>query len=425
MNVSGPILLKEVTIYDRESPHHLQALDVLLQDGKIAKIGSTIRFDEAETIEAKGLGLSLGWLDLRSTFHDPGHEDRETLQTGAKAALAGGYTGVLLSPHSEPVADQKTTLEYWSKHQLGIDLLPAAAFSKGLEGGELSELFDLKQAGALAFSNGEKAISNSAFMRLALLYARETGLPLMVRSFDEGLSAGAQMHEGAQSTWLGLKGYPALAEELQIERDLALCEYTQASIHFMGISSARSVTLIAQAQQQGLKVTADVNLLNLCYTDEDLSSYDTNLKVFPPLRAEADRQALIQGIKEGVIGGIASNHYPRTIEEKRCEFDLAKAGAASLEIAFGLMGAQCPELSTEEVVEALSRKGRAILAWQNELSIQEGRVVPLTLFDAEQSWTWDPKTKQSKAANYPKPKGSLHGKALATYREGIWQNCTP
>ena len=418
-------LLKNVRILDPSSPHHQEVLDVLLKEGKIATLGSNLQAEGAQLKEGKNLHLSPGWVELRANFNDPGNEDRETLQSGAAAAQWGGFTAVALSPQTDPVVDTKSAVEYLRSHSRNspVEFLPIAAFSKGLKGEELSEMYDMREAGALAFSHGTKAVSNAALMRLALLYHRELPRALQVLSYDTAMTAGGQMHEGSKSTWLGLKGIPELAESLTMARDISLAEYTGSAIHFQGVSSKMGVDLIRQAQAKGLKVSGDVNLFNLVWTDEALDQYDSNLKLYPPLRSEEDRQALITALKDGTLKGIASDHRPRTIEEKRCEFDLAQFGAASLEASFALLNTELgTELGLEKIVRCLSRENREVINYQSDSSIAEGSAMDLTLFDPEMEWNWKDHRKRSKAANYPFADYTFKGKALATYQKGQWHS---
>jgi dihydroorotase len=418
------VLLKSVKILDQQSKHHQKKVDILLEDGLIKAIGNDLEADAAQVIAGDDLHASPGWVELRANFNDPGNEDRETLESGAQAAHQGGFTAVALSPQTNPVVDHKSGIEYLrSKSQfLPVQLLPFGAFSKGLKGEELSEIYDMRSAGAIAFSNGSKPVANSALMKLALLYQRELPEALQVLSFDPAIVSGGQMHEGPKSTWLGLKGIPELGESLSMARDIALAEYTNSALHFQGVSSLRGVELIRDAQARGLDISGDVNLLNLIYTDEALEAYDSNFKVYPPLREEQDRKALIQALKDGVLKGIASDHRPRTIEEKRCEFDLAHFGAATIEASFALLNTHLSEeLGLERIIHLMSHASREILNFQSGIAIEEGAPVDLTIFDPSLKWQWDNYTPKSKAANYPFKGMEFTGKVIGTFCKGRWQ----
>lgn len=422
--MSNVVLIKSAKILDSKSEYHQKRKDVILENGVITEVGDNLNAENAQVVSSNDLHLSLGWVELRANFNDPGNEDRETLETGAAAALNGGFTAVALSPQTNPAVDSKAGIEYLisKSKSLPAHLLPLGAFSRQLKGEELSEVYDMRAAGAIAFSNGYNPVSNSAVMKLALLYQRELPEALQVLSFDPAIAAAGQMHEGPKSTWLGLKGIPDLAETLSMSRDIALAEYTGAAIHFQGVSTRRGIELIKEAQARGLKVSGDVNLLNLVYTDEALDTYDSNFKVFPPLRESSDQEALQEALKEGVLMGIAGNHRPRTVEEKRCEFDLAYYGAATLEANFALLNTKLADkLGLDCIVDQLSRKSRAILNYQTEQKIEKGAEVDLSLFDPSLEWEWDQYRPLSKAANYPFKGMRFKGQVIGTYCKGLYQ----
>lgn len=421
--IKAKYLLKQVKIIDPRSSFNQKVVDVILEDGKVLEIAPKLDAEQAQVIEGENLHLSLGFVELKANFNDPGNEDRENLQSGCKAALQGGYTAVALSPETNPCVDSKASVEYLKAFgaQSPVHILPLASFSKGLQGKELSELYDLQEAGAIAFSHGTKALSNSALMRLALLYNRELEKPLQILSFDESMTAGGQMHEGAKSTWLGLKGIPDLSETISMSRDIALAEYTESALHFNGISSAAGLEILQNAQKKGLPISADVHLMNLLYTDEDLDSYDSHLKVFPPLRSKSDREALIAGLKDGSLKAISGDHRPRTIEEKRCEFDLAKFGAASLEGSFAALNSKLQdELGLEKIIDLLCYGSRDLLGFQSDMSIEIAKEVDLCLYNPDKVWEWGSYHPKSKAANYPFSGQQLKGEIIGTYSKGIW-----
>lgn len=416
------LLIKSARIIDAKSPFNDKVMDLWIEGDSIIDIAASIDDKgDCEIFEAENLHLSIGWMDLRANFNDPGHEDRESIESGAWAAAQGGFTNVALSPQTEPSVDSKASVHYILKQNpdLPINLIAIGAFSKGLKGDELSEIYDMKAAGATAFSHGNRAVSNSALMRLALLYNREIGPALQVLAQESSMRANGQMHEGEKSTWLGLKGIPDLAESLAIARDLALAEYCESPIHFQALSSKKGLELIREAQEKGQRVSADVNLMNLIYTDADLESYDTNLKVYPPLRSTEDRKALIEGLKAGHIKAIASDHTPLTVEEKRCEFDIAYFGAASLEGFFPSLNANLgEELGLAKLIECITSGPREILNYQTELKVDKGQRADLSFFNPDANLDWSSLKLKSKAANYPFKGKSLKGKALAIYQKG-------
>ena len=421
MKNSAQILIKNARLVEPLSEFHLQQVDLLLNDGKLEQIAPSISIDNIETFSADNLHVSLGWMDLRANFSDPGMEDREDLESGAMAAWQGGFTSVGLSPQTEPVADTKASIHYINRANQNspVNLLPYGAFSRGTKGEELSEIYDMDKAGALAFSNGKQSVSNSALMKLALLYNRDLKRPLQVQSFDANLRAEGQMHEGSKSTWLGLNGLAEISETITQARDIRLAEYCSAALHFTGISSSKSVELVREAQEKGIAISGDVNLMNLLFTDEDLETYDSRLKVFPPLREMRDKSNLVQALKDGVLKGIASNHEPRTIEEKRCEFDMASFGAATLEGFFGALNAALEkEMTLSDIIYQISRAPREITQYQTNMAVKAGEEVELTFFNPALEWSWNDLKPFSKAANYPFELIPLKGRALATYVKG-------
>ncbi|PTM04621.1 MAG: dihydroorotase [Bacteroidetes bacterium] len=421
MKNSAQILIKNARLVEPLSEFHLQQVDLLLTNGKLEQIAPSISIDNIETFSADNLHVSLGWMDLRANFSDPGMEDREDLESGALAAWQGGFTSVGLSPQTEPVADTKASIHYINRANQNspVNLLPYGAFSRGTKGEELSEIYDMHKAGALAFSNGKHSVSNSALMKLALLYNRDLKRPLQVQSFDANLRADGQMHEGSKSTWLGLKGLPEISETITQARDIHLAEYCEAALHFNGISCRQSVALLREAQAKSLAISGDVNLMNLLFTDEDLETYDSRLKVFPPLREMRDKSNLVQALKDGVLKGIASNHEPRTIEEKRCEFDMASFGTATLEGFFGALNAALEtEMTLSDIIYQISRAPREITHYQTNMAVKAGEEVELTFFNPALEWSWSDLKPYSKAANYPFDLIPLKGKALATYVKG-------
>lgn len=420
MKNANKLLIKAARVIDPESEFHNKTVDILVAGELIEKIAPEIEDENAEIVKHKNLHVSPGWFDLRANFGDPGNEDKEDLDSGARSAIAGGFTAVGLSPDTDPVIDSKADIEYvYGKgDEYPLHIFPYGAFTRGLKGEELSEMYDMYEAGAVAFSHGRGTVTNSSVMKLALQYARNFAPYLHVQSFDEKIRHSGVMHEGAKSTWLGLKGIASLSEELGINRDLYLAEYAETGIHFQGVSSAQSVKILEKAKAENRLFSADVNMANLIFTDEDLENYDTNLKVFPPLRTQADRAALIEGLKSGVISAITSNHQPETIENKRCEFDLAEFGAAGIEAFFGaLWHSLHSALSLEEFIKLIAHQPRKILGLDVPV-IKVGAYAEMTLFDPDQEWQLTKDQLESKAANYAYLNRPLKGKALGIINKG-------
>lgn len=378
-------LLRSARIFDVHSTYHQEQKDILIDNGTILAVEDpgTIAAEGAEEIVSNDLSISLGWVELHSTFCDPGYEDRETLETGLQAAKAGGFTAVALTPETQPVADSKSILQYWQQNSkgTGVTVLPLGALTKNIEGKELAELYDLHEAGAIGFYDGKHPIVNPNLLKLALQYTKKTGVPVYVHPFSEALALGGVMHEGEVSTYLGLKGMPNMSEAMMVNRDLYLLAYTGGRLHFAGISTKESVALIKEAKVKGLQVTADVNFYNLIATDANLESYNSNLKVNPPLRELDDIAALWVGVEEGVIDAIAVDHTPWNIERKVCEFQLAAFGMASIETAFSALVTNKPDtVALDTVISALTKGPREVLKLPAPI-IETGCRADFTLFD--------------------------------------------
>jgi dihydroorotase len=414
------ILIRQATVVDKQSEHHLKVCDILIEKGQVKDIGPNLKQKAAVEIAEENLHISPGWFDLRANFRDPGTGDAEDFNSGASAAIAGGFTAVGLSPETEPVTDRKSDIEYVYKAADGLPLFvyPYASLSKNLDGQELSEMFDLHEAGAVAFSHGSRNIKNTALLKLAMLYAREFSPYLHLQAYDASIRASGVMHEGAQSTYLGLKGIPALAEELGVLQALHLSDYAQTGIHLQGISAGSTVALLRQAKADQRLYTADVNLANLVFTDEALAEYDTNLKVYPPIRSKKDKNDLLEALADGTLQVVTSNHEPHAIEAKRCEFDQAAFGAAGLQCFFGaLWGATHSKIPLDRLVECISHNPREVLGLESPV-VTKGSFAEFTLFNPDQEYRINSAELESQAANNPYQGLKLRGKAIATVVKG-------
>lgn len=418
---SGKILIKQAKIIDPNSSHHLQVKDILIDNDVVAEIADNIDAKDAQVVEHPNLHISPGWFDLRANFCDPGHEEREDIESGIHAAIFGGFTGVAVSPETSPAIDSKAAIEYVYQRaeEFPVNVLPYGSLSKGLKGEELSEMYDMHQSGAVAFSHGKVPVANAALIKLALLYGKEFAPPIHVFSMDQSLAYKGQMHEGEVSTYLGLKGIPALAEEVTLLRDLHLSEYADNAIHFMAISSENGVSLLRNAHSLGKPFTADVALANLIFTDEALDTYDSNLKVSPPVRGAKDKAALIQALNEEIIQVITSDHTPVDIENKQCEFDLADFGMTTLESFFGALGNLRDEgLSLEQIIKCIAINPRKVLGMETP-TVEENSWGEFTLFDPDQKWTFGKEHIQSKSKNTPFIGKELTGKPLGIINNNI------
>lgn len=409
------VLICNAKIIDPRSKWNGKRADILIKNGKIKKIAKGIK-DSAKKVEAKDLHASPGWIDMKVHFCDPGHEYKEDLSTGLKAARQGGFTSVVSMPSTTPSVDNKGSIEYilTKSRGSGVRVYPAATISKSLEGKEMSEMIDLASAGARLFTDDKKSLSDSGLMNRALMYARNTGS--VVCSFPQSteLSTHGKMNEGAVSTRMGVTGIPHIAETIQLKRDIDLLRYTDSRLHVVGLSTAEGVKLIKEAKKEGLDITAEVHLANLIWTDAKLSAYDTNYKLDPPLRTNKDRKALIKGVKDGTIDCISSDHRPEDIENKKLEFGLAAPGLAMIEHVFPLYQSYLrEELEIERFVEALTYGPCSVLGL-TPASIEEGRPAILTLFSPKLESKRSPI--HTKAYNTPCIHDEVSGAVLDTIR---------
>ncbi|MFM7218015.1 MAG: dihydroorotase [Bacteroidota bacterium] len=418
------VLLHSVKVCAPATPHHGSIKDILVENGTIHSIveGGTAHADKAEVVEGNGLHVSLGWFDMRASFGEPGNEHREDLRSGAAAAAQGGFTGVLLMPSTRPALDSKSGIEFVRRRTEGglVTIHPAGCITVGGEGNDLAELYDMWRSGAVAFTDDQHPLTNAGMLQRALLYCKDFDGRVLVQAEDRHIAGKGQVHEGAVSTRMGLKGIPGLAESVMVSRDLQLLEYTGGSLHFSCISTAASVELIRRARQQGLKVTADVSALHLYFNEEAMEGFDTHLKVKPPLRAEEDRLALIDGIKDGTIGAITSDHRPFDIESKKKEFDLAEFGAAGLETAFSAaFSALHGHVPMDRLIDALAVQPRTILGLPIP-TIAVGSAAELTVFDPAASWRVTAADLRSKGCNNPFAGRTLTGRPVAILNKGAF-----
>ncbi|HTD99741.1 MAG TPA: dihydroorotase [Mucilaginibacter sp.] len=407
------LLIKSANISDPGSPFYQQVADVLIEKGQITKIAKTINAD-VESFDAKGKHLAPGFFDLNCNIGELGLETKEDLQTGTKAAAAGGFTGLVLMPNTLPPVHSKAEIEYLmnkAKNNL-VDVYPLGAISHKREGKDMAEMYDMYQSGAKAFTDGNRPVQDAGLMERALLYTK--GFDALVMSYpeDTAIAGKAKVHEGVVSTMLGMKGIPSLAEELMIARDLYLAEYTDSRIHFSTISTERSVELIRDAKKKGIKVTCDVAVHHLLLTDEALLGFDSQYKVKPPLRTQKDVKALLKGLKDGTIDAIVSQHTPHEVEFKNVEFEVAEYGMIGLQTAFSI--AIQAGLPVDLIVQKMSINPRKILNLEVPV-IAEGREANLVVFDENAEWTFDKINNKSKSYNSPFIGQKLKGSILLTY----------
>ena len=405
------LIIRQAKIIDPKSNFHNQVVDLKIIDGKFAEISSNISIiDNLKEIQFDNLHVSQGWFDASVCFGEPGFEDRETIENGLTVAAKSGFTGVCLQPNSFPVLDNQSQINFVKSKSLGFatDLFPIGALTKNSDGKDMAELFDMKNAGAIAFGDYKKSIENANLMKIALQYAQDFDGLIIAFSQDDDLKGNGIVNEGIVATSLGLKGIPNLAEELQIARNLKLLEYSGGKLHIPTISAANSVELIREAKAKGLQVTCSVSVHNLVLTDEKLRNFDTRYKLLPPLRTKNDVQALIAGILDNTIDCITSDHNPIDIEHKKMEFDMAKNGTIGLESAFGSLLTILP---LEKVIKKLTF-GRTIFGLEH-ITINIGQVANISLFETNENSVFTKDNIQSKSKNSAflgeKMKGKVYG----------------
>ncbi|QCK14138.1 dihydroorotase [Mangrovivirga cuniculi] len=418
-------LIKSAFLVFPGHKYHRKEIDILISNGKIKEIGDKISASsEAKVINARDKFLFPGLVDFRADLCDPGLEHKETLNSGRDAAAAGGYTHVLVIPNTKPPVQTKNDVKYilGGNDSSLVQLYPMTGVSRDLEGEELTEMLDLYTAGAKVFGDGDKPVWNTDILVKSLQYLQKVDALLVNRPCDQWLSKFGQMHEGVNSTRLGMKGIPVLAETLMVRRDIELLKYAGGKLHFSTISSKESVDLIAEAKNQGLNVSCDVAIHNLLYTDEENMMFDSNYKVDPPLRSEEDRKALVKGVKEGIIDCIVTDHHPHDPESKDLEYDLADFGVTGLQTAISEVWKLKEEIEGDKIIEAMSLQPRKLMGL-DEIKIEEGEVADLTLFDPEEIWEYNDETNKSNSKNHPRFGEKIKGKVKAViFGNNIFQD---
>ena len=417
------IILKNINLLNPDQGLNEKGTDLLITDGKITGIGkiSDKEADDAKVFDFSGKFAVPGLFDMHVHLREPGREDEETVVTGCDAAASGGFTGIACMPNTEPAIDSAevvTLIKEKAANHL-VDVYPVGAATVGRKGEIISPMAELVEAGAVGFSDDGVAIKTSAMLRRSFEYSGMYNVPVIEHCEDESLTGGA-MNEGLNSTTLGLPPVPSVSEDIIVSRDILMAEYTGGRIHIAHISTKKSVEMVRDAKKKGVRVTAEVTPHHFSLTDDAVKTYDTNVKMSPPLRTQADVDAVIKGLKDGTIDCIASDHAPHSPEEKEAEFEFAPNGILGLETQVGLALSELVArkvLSLEQLVEKMSINPRKILNIPVP-KFEEGETANITILDPDAVWTVDIKKFKSKSHNSPFDKRLMTGKAVAVINKG-------
>lgn len=414
------ILIRQAKIINKQSEFHEKTVDILIEGGVITSIKKNISPKaNVRVVEANGLCVSNGWVDMQSAACDPGYEHKETLDSLIKCAVAGGFTTLCVHNYNQPALHTKAQIEYIlnkTRNKI-VDVLPFGTVTVEGKGKDLSEMYDMKSSGAVGFSDYKHAIKDAGMVMRALQYSANINSFIVAHCDDESISHGGHINEGETSVTLGVKGIPALAEELMLQRNLAILEYAGGKLHIPTISTKASVDLIKKAKANGLNVTCGVAAINLLLDETVLKDFDSNYKVNPPLRNKKDVQALRNAVESGVIDVIVSDHLPQDVESKELEFDLADFGIINLQTAFNCALQAMGEQNISSIVEAFTTNPRGILGL-NPLEIKENATANLTLFSVNEETALTEKNNFSKSRNTPFLNQALKGKVIGVINGG-------
>ena len=418
------LLIKGARIID-PSQQVDKAADLLIEDGKILQIGQNLNGagKDAQTLDLKGRLLVPGLIDMHTHLREPGFEYKETIRSGSLAAVAGGFTSIACMPNTNPVNDTRSITEFILRQSAlsgAANVFPIACISRGSEGKVLAEFGDLKDAGAVAFSDDGRPVENSGLMRKAMEYAASFNMPVISHCEDLGLAGDGVMNESFVSTELGLRGIPNIAEDIMISRDIAIAEYTRTAVHICHVSTAGAVRIIRDAKARGVRVTAETAPHYFTLTDEALREYDTNLKMNPPLRTAADVAAVREGLRDGTLDAIASDHAPQSTIEKDVEFEYASNGIVGLETSLGLSLKLVEEgvLTLDQLIVKMSLNPAVVLRIPKG-TLKPGSDADITVIDPGKEWTVDVSAFRSKSRNSPFNGWQMKGKAVMTIVGGV------
>ncbi len=423
MSLAPDYLFKNLKIVDSKQIND-KPVDIRVRNGKIVEISENLKAENEPVHDFKGAFVSGGWMDMHVHLREPGYEHKETIESGCNAAAFGGFTAVACMPNTNPPIHTRDVVEFVinKSKSLPVTVHPIACVSKERKGKSISEMADLKEGGAVAFSDDGDPVYNSKIMRIALEYSSMLNMPIINHEEDLDLSRPGYMNEGRVSARLGVPGTPGIAEEVMIARDILLAELTGGHIHVAHISTARGVELVRDAKKKGINVTTEVCTHHFDLTDEEIErrNFDTNCKMHPPLRPEEDRLAVIEGLKDGTIDVICTDHAPHAIEEKDVEFFYAPNGIIGLETSWGISSKRLfheKSLTLPDLIAKMVDNPRKILHL-NKPVVEVGAEANLTFFNTDEEWTFEQKHIKSKSINSPYVGATLKGRAEAIYNKG-------
>jgi len=405
------LLIKQAQVIAPSSPLNGKKQDILIENGKITRIADSVTGQADQVISEEGICVSPGWMDIFADFADPGQEYRETIETGARAAAAGGFTDVMLIPNTSPVTDTKAQADYLVQKgkQTPVNIHPIAAITRKTEGKDLAEMYDMHQAGAIAFGDGINPVQSAGLLVKALQYVKTIDGTVIQLPDDSSIGANGLMNEGIVSTRMGLPGKPIVAEELMVARDIKLARYTESRLHFTGISSPKSLEYIKRGKEGGIQISCSITPYQAFFCDEDLAGYNTHLKLNPPLRTRNDMLAIRQALLDGSVDCIASHHLPQHWDGKACEFEYARYGMISLETMFAVV--TTIGLDPQTFVQMQAVNARRLFGLPVP-EIAEGADACLTIFAPAAAFTPDEKNIRSKSKNSPFTGMPLKGKVI-------------